>query len=228
MAAAIVDEERSLPKRHLIAQNYCNFLCSPKDVDSNVAIMNFHYAYPEVVRVNWNWGRPVSYDESGFLTVPADTGYRKQAWNFLIAGGAVYDGLDLTFYPQYERGDLKEPNGPAGGGPELRRQLGLIISWLSRFDPANLAPANHVIRKAPGAVARALADPGEIYAVYLDGEGPTPLELDVPAGTYSAEWYHPSSGKAEPVKMHRHPGGSLSLLSPAYTEDLALLVRRVP
>jgi hypothetical protein len=48
--------------------------------------------------VQWNYGlgRPISYDESGFLGVQ-DASYRRHAWNFLVSGGSVFDGLDYSF-----------------------------------------------------------------------------------------------------------------------------------
>ena len=42
IASLIVKEENLMPKKHLIAQNYCNFKCPVTDVDSAISIMNFH------------------------------------------------------------------------------------------------------------------------------------------------------------------------------------------
>src|SRR5262249_38995311 len=45
--SVIRSEESSLPNRHLIAQNFTNFRFPLYEVDPNVSILNFHYAYPE-------------------------------------------------------------------------------------------------------------------------------------------------------------------------------------
>lgn len=66
IAQTIVNTEATLPKQHLIAQNYSNFKTSLRDVDANVSILNFHYAWPEAVVMNLGWRRPIGFDESGF------------------------------------------------------------------------------------------------------------------------------------------------------------------
>jgi len=66
MARVITDTEKKLPSRHLIAQNYCNFKESLADVADEISVLNFHYAWPDAVRMNYGWNRPVGFDESGF------------------------------------------------------------------------------------------------------------------------------------------------------------------
>ena len=41
--------EAKLPKRHLIAQNYANFVASVRELAPNVGVVNFHYSYPAAV-----------------------------------------------------------------------------------------------------------------------------------------------------------------------------------
>ncbi|MDO8951478.1 MAG: hypothetical protein Q7U86_02575, partial [Draconibacterium sp.] len=64
MAKTVVETELQLPKKHLIAQNYTNFMHSLDKVDPNISILNFHYVWPEAVWMNYGWNRPVSFDES--------------------------------------------------------------------------------------------------------------------------------------------------------------------
>ena len=42
----------------------------------------------------------------------------------MLAGGSVFDGLDYSFIVGHEDGTDTEPNGPGGGSPELRKELG--------------------------------------------------------------------------------------------------------
>lgn len=51
VAEWITDEEASLPHRHLIAQDCCNFRYPMRQLIPGVSIVNFHYAYPEAVSV---------------------------------------------------------------------------------------------------------------------------------------------------------------------------------
>ncbi len=91
-----------------------------------------------------------------------------------------------------------------------------------------LKPDNSVIKGGlPNhAHARALVEPGKQYAIYIFGGTQANLELDIPAGTYRVQWLHPSTGQAEKLERLKHPGGPVTLPSPAYTPDLALTLRR--
>ena len=96
IAATVAETEKHLPKQHLIAQNYTNFKASIEKVDPNVDILNFHYVWPEAVWLNYGWDRPVVFDESGFAG-NSDTTYLRQAWQFMLAGGAGFNNLDYSF-----------------------------------------------------------------------------------------------------------------------------------
>ena len=85
----ITSEESSLPDKQLVAQNYCNFYSSARELLPGVSIINFHYAYPEAPRSNDGLGTALSYDETGFLG-HADAAYLRQAWNFMLSGGSVF------------------------------------------------------------------------------------------------------------------------------------------
>lgn len=96
VASWIGDEEAMLPNRQLIAQNFANFRYPLPEADQAVSILNFHYAYPEAVRLNYGWDRVIGLDETGFAD-PDDATYRRQAWYFLLAGGGLYNNLDYSF-----------------------------------------------------------------------------------------------------------------------------------
>jgi len=46
--------------------------------------------------------------------------------------------------------------------------------------------------------------------------------LAISVGTYKAEWLNTKTGKIEKTEAIDHKGGALRLMSPAYTEDIAL------
>ncbi len=59
----------------------------------------------------------IGNNETGFKGT-ADTPYRIQAWDFLMAGGALYNNLDYSFTVGHERGDFQYPrNRPAAAAP---------------------------------------------------------------------------------------------------------------
>ena len=109
---------------HLIAQNIANGSQKIENANAAVSIFNFHYATPpDAVTVNRGLGKVIGDDETGFKGT-ADATYRGEAWDFVLAGGGVFDNLDYSFTAGHESGDFPLPAGqPGGGGAELRRQL---------------------------------------------------------------------------------------------------------
>jgi hypothetical protein len=226
VAEWIRDEESRLPVRHLIAQNYCNFRLPVRDLIAGVDVVNFHYAYPEAALRNYGLGKAISYDETGFLG-REDSAYRRQAWNFLLSGGSVFDSLDYSFTAGHEDGSYSRANGPGGGSAALRRQLHVLREFLDSFSLAELRPNPGVVKRSPGVTPRVLSSAGKEYAIYLDGAGPTDLTLTLPLGQYSAEWINVETGEIELREIFRHSGGEKQLTSPPFRDGIALRVKRI-
>lgn len=224
IVSAIAEEEARLGRRHLIAQNYCNFGRPLRDLDARVSILNFHYAWPEAATWNLGWERVLAFDETGFAG-PADETYREQAWSFLLSGGAVFSHLDYSFAVGREDGTA-DNDAPGGGSPALRRQLRVLLEFLSGFDLPALAPRPDVVVRAPGAVVRALGAEGRAYALYVRGDGETVLTVSLPAGRYREEWVDTKTGAIARAAVFTHGGGTRDLASPSYARDVALRLSR--
>jgi hypothetical protein len=226
VAEWITKEESALPNRHLIAQNYCNFRLSIRKLLDGVDIVNFHYAYPEAALLNYGLGKAISYDETGFLG-REDDAYRRQAWNFMLSGGSVFDSLDYSFTPGHEDGTDLEPNGPGGGSPTLRRQLHVLRDFLQALSLVDLRPDVQTVKHASGVTARTLSIPGREYGIYLDGSGPSDMRLDLPAGQYAGEWVNVRTGTIEKSETFRHAGGDKVLQAPNFQNGIALRLKKV-
>jgi hypothetical protein len=212
--------------RHLIAQNYANFGVPVRDLAPGVSIVNFHYAYPAAVEANYGLGKVIGYDETGFLGL-LDAVYLRQAWNFLLSGGALFNHLDYSFSVGHEDGADTDPNGPGGGSPKLRRQIGILGRLLNSLDLTTLSRDNAVVAHADGVYAHALSTRAGDYLIYLDGDGPSTLTLQLPAGSYTAGWLDPETGQATEIPRFLHKGGTHRLDVPAFKGGLALrIVRR--
>jgi hypothetical protein len=236
----IVDAEKGLEHRHLIAQNIANGAAKVEKPNPHVSVFNFHYATPPTtVGLNERLNRPIGDDETGFKGT-GDRAYRTEGWDFLIAGGAVYSNLDYSFSCKHSDGTFKVTTSPGGGGPELRRQLGILKRFLDGFDLVRMKPENALLRKqritpepapkegkpGPGPTARVLAERGRQYAVYVRGGVAAELTLELPAGAYRAEWLNPRTGAVDRAEAFQHGGGERALVSPAYAEDIALRLTR--
>ena len=223
----LVAAEKGLPHKHLIAQNIANGRKKIRNPNPAVSIFNFHYATPpDTVAMNYGLNKAIGDDETGFKG-SGDFVYRAEGWDFLLAGGAVYSNLDYSFTPDHEAGTAK-PKAPGGGGANLRKQLQILKDFIHAFEFIQMAPDNSVIvGGVPAkATARALADKGRQYAVYVRGGRQADLVLDLPAGSYRAEWIDTKTGAVAKKEPFRHAGGKRTLASPPYSQDIALAIRR--
>jgi hypothetical protein len=224
VAEWITQEEAALPAHHLIAQNYSNFRASIRKGSPGVDIVNFHYAYPDAVLLNYGLNKAIAYDETGFLGRDDDA-YRRQAWNFMLSGGSIFDALDYSFSPGHEDGQDLEPNGPGGGSPTFRHQLKILREFLNKFSILDLRPDATAVKHASGVVAHALSNPGREYAIYLDGKGPTEVTLSLPFGDYKAEWFNTKTGATDKTEDF-NVSGDKTLTSPAFDNGIALRLTR--
>ncbi len=224
VAEWITSEEASLPNKHLIAQNYCDFGLPVRGLVPAVSIVNFHYAYPEAASSNYGLGKAVAYDETGFLGRD-DGAYLRQAWNFMLSGGSAFDNLDYSFTVGHEDGTDLAPNGPGGGSPTLRRELGILSAFLGKLPLLDLEPDSQTVKHAGGTYPRVLSNPGRQYAIYLDGSGPVEVVLELAAGRYSGEWIDPRTGSDMRLEAFQHGGGRKTLRTPEFRDGIALRLR---
>jgi hypothetical protein len=229
IAKVIHETENSLPNKHLIAQNIANGSVKIEKPNPLVSIFNFHYSNPpDSVALNYHLNRVIAFDETGFKGIQ-DRPYRTDGWEFIIAGGGVYNNLDYSFTTSHERGTFVLPESqPGGGGPELRKQLKILKDFINSFDFIRMKPDNSVIKGGVpnGATARALVEHGRAYAIYIKEGTQANLVVELPKGTYRVEWLNPRTGQIEKSERLQHAGGNATLPSPQYSEDIALRIVR--
>jgi len=227
IADTIADTEADYKAKHLIAQNIANKYQKITDPNPRVSIFNFHYAKPpDTVTDNYGLNRAIGDDETGF----AGSGpkpYRIEGWDFIIAGGAVYDNLDYSFTVGHEDGTAKI-NAPGGGGAVLHKQLGILSNFINSFDFIKMKPDNSIIKGGipEKATARALVENGRAYAIYINGGNEAQLQVELPKGKYAADWINTKTGKSDKKESFDHPGGNRALKSPQYQDDIALQIIR--
>jgi len=227
IAQTIAGAEAGFAAKHLIAENIANGKAQITNPLPQVSIFNFHYASPpDTVAMNYGLNRVIADDETGFKGT-ADFWYRREGWEFLLAGGAIYSNLDYSFTCQKPDGSHVVTTSPGGGGRELRRQLAILKRFVEGFEFVRMKPGAGTVRANQGTV-RALVEEGKAYAIYVHGPSPVQLAIDLPAGSYQAEWIGTRSGKAEGSQPLAHAGGAAKLVSPAFVEDIALKVTSVP
>ncbi len=227
IAETIAKAEGGFDARHLIAQNIANKGKKVERPNRLVSIFNFHYAKPpDTVAENYDLNRVIGDDETGFAGSEAKP-YRLEGWDFIIAGGGVYDNLDYSFTVGHEDGTAGI-SAPGGGGQMLHKQLAILKDFINGFEFVRMRPDNSVIKGGvpQKATARVLAEKGRSYAIYINGGSEASLSVELPAGSYRADWVNTKTGKIDKRQDFRHSGGRLTLASPTYVDDIALRILR--
>ncbi|MCI0332959.1 MAG: cellulase family glycosylhydrolase, partial [Planctomycetes bacterium] len=131
IADVITEAERDVPQRHLISQNVANGSAKIEDPHPQVSIFNFHYAVPpDAVAANYDLGKVIGDNETGFRGT-SDAMYRMEGWDFVIAGGGLFNHLDYSFVAGQEDGTFHYPaSQPGGGSATLRRQLKILSDFI--------------------------------------------------------------------------------------------------
>ncbi|NLJ42179.1 MAG: cellulase family glycosylhydrolase [Bacteroidales bacterium] len=244
MTGIIEGIEKGLPRKHLISQNIENFSLKVENPHPAVSIFNFHYAQPPVtVEMNYGLNKPVGDNETGFRGIE-DVHYRTEGWDFMTAGGALYNNLDYSFTTDNEDGSFQFPaTQPGGGGAKLRSQLSMLKSVFGEIDFIKMKPVNYSCKPVlpEKATVRILAEEGRQYLVYINNWHPQKEEpplnenlnqenfrvpVELPSGNYSCEWIDPVTGRRTKLIVNGHEGGEHEFIPPSLTEDIVLLIKK--
>jgi len=240
IADTIIRTEADLPKKHLVSMNIANGKKKVVKPHKGVSIFNFHYCVPpDTVAMNYGLGKVIGENETGFRG-RHDFLYRSEGWDFLLAGGGLYNNLDYSFTPKHPDGTLLKYKSPGGGSPALRKQLRILKEFLYSFDFVRMKPDNSLVKSASGGLsARVLGRRGKAYAIYIRVPLPrkpknirnhlkdrvkTTLVLNLPAGQYRTEWVNVKTGKTIQSEKIAHKDGEATLKSPEFANDVALRV----
>ncbi|MFD1144678.1 cellulase family glycosylhydrolase [Larkinella insperata] len=234
IADILVETEKNLSNKHLITQNIANGSAKIEKPHPAVSVFNFHYATPpKTVPLNYGLNKVIGDNETGFRGI-ADSTYRKEGWEFLLAGGGLYNNLDYSFTTVAPDGTYKPgAKSPGGGSPALRRQLGYLKAFMENLDFIRMQPDSVLLSGSLPARVRvhALSEAGKQYALYVyNGNHPKErqslnLTLTLPAGRYKLTFVEPETGQKNRRKL-RHPGGSTTLITPAFGADLAITLTK--
>jgi hypothetical protein len=240
IADEIVEAEKEFARKHLISRNVANGQALVEKPHPAVSILNFHYCVPpDVVAMNYHLDRAIGENETGFRGSD-DLLYRGEAWAFLLAGGALYNNLDYSFTPEHPGGTFLDYQSPGGGSAALRKQLGVLKSFLGDLDFVQMKPQADVVKStSPKLTSYALVNPGKAYAVYLHTPLPKKpkdisehrltdatavVEIELPPGKYRTKWVSTQNGLGDESEPIEHDGGTMELTSPVFSDDIALRI----
>ncbi|MCX6929933.1 MAG: hypothetical protein NT154_42985 [Verrucomicrobia bacterium] len=232
IADVIVGTEKTLPNRHLISQNIANGSQQITLPHPAVSIFSFHYASPpKALAENYALNKAIGDNETGFKGTN-DAPYRAEAWEFILAGGALYNNLDYSFVAGHERGDFVYPTSqPGGGNATFRCQMTVLRDFIHGFEFVRMKPdKGFLLSGVPEKFyVQALMEEGKQYAAhFLDPGDATArslsLSIALPAGQYRIEWVDVLSGAAIRRERVKSPG-RITITSPEFRREIALSIR---
>ena len=229
MTAVVADAEKDFPFKHLISNNIANGYKKIAEPRPYVSIYNFHYAQPPVtVDMNYHLDKVIGDNETGFLGIE-DVKYRSEAWNFILAGGGLFDNLDYSFTVGNEDGGfIVEKGQPGGGGKPLRNEFKILAEFMRSLDFINMKPVKEEAVKTDeqNLSIRALSKGDDLLALYLFRKDTinksSAFEINLSAGSYSITWTDTKTANEQSQELNDHIGGMVKINSPAFYEDLAM------
>lgn len=234
MTGVIIDAEKDFPDKHLISNNIANNHQKVESPRAGVSIYNFHYARPPItVDENYRLNKVIGDNETGFDGID-DAKYRLEAWNFILAGGGLFNNLDYSFTAGREDGTFfVNKTQPGGGGKTLRNQLRILAEFMKNFDFVNSSPVSDriFVSGQEGDInIRALTVKDEVYTAYLSRKDTiskvSKIEAELSAGSYSMIWTDTKTGTRSPAELKDHKGGRASITTPGFSQDIVLLLRK--
>lgn len=235
MIQTFVETERHLPKKHLIAVNFANGYLPIQNLNPAISILNFHYSSPPaVVPMNWHWNRPIVFDETAGFAGHKALDRRREAWAFLLSGGAGYDNLDPSFATDDPTGSgrVAQADGTYDCR-DVRSQLGILKRFMDGLDLVHFRPNPQLLQTWVGSASETwygMEHPDKAYVVYFKGgEAPrkTSFAMDVPKGRWRIRWFTPRDGNLQENPSALESSGVWLGETPAFTEDLVLWLTRL-
>jgi hypothetical protein len=226
MAQVLHDAESALPKKHLIARNHANFRGKIGQKDQHASVYHFHYAHPNAVTDNWHLGQPICCDETGFNGT-GDDPYRRQAWRFFLAGGAMFNHLDYSFTVEHPDG-TDQQDAPGGGSPKLRQQLAYLKETLTNERIWEMAPMPDIVQKLENAHAWAMGtkDKKRII-VFVEGftSAQWLLHLKLPAQRYTLQFLDPMESTSLMTLVQKTKNGEIAVAGTPAMKESVIIIR---
>ena len=89
-----------------------------------------------------------------------------------------------------------------------------------------MSPDTRTAVHAGGIQVRLLSNRKDVFAAYLDGNGPSTLILDLPPGVYRGEWVNTETGATTSIPALTAAQNHTKIATPAFTGGMALQLRR--
>ncbi len=151
-----------------------------------------------------------------------------EAWEFILAGGALYNNLDYSFTAGHEDGTFQYPDKqPGGGNRDFRQQMKVLKDFIHSFDFVRMKPALGELKNklAKDVRCQMLAERGKQYAIYVKSPAAVELELELPQGNYFFDQTNAITGFTIETVSIEHEGGSVKIKTPDGVKEVAIRLK---
>jgi len=208
----IVDEEPKLPWKHFISVDlsFGATVVTPAELEKYWPLVyGFNTTYDDGCDfpvLNRGVNKVFAYNENGFRGTEAEV-YRVIGWNYMMAGGAMYNNLDYSFTVDHEDGTGQNPQSPGSNDPKMQLHMSILLACMNSIPFVEMQPSDDVVTGG-GYAARALASPGKADAVFFSGNGLISPSVNLPVGNYVLEWVDILTGTVQDAEVFSHSGGN--------------------
>ena len=252
LADVVVEAEKPLPKKHLLAVQVEGPVGGPLDLSgtSKVNVIVNQYVWQAGFQMGGMRGleleyahkKPIELNETDWYPLwyrgDAVADSRVEAWEFVVGGGGSFNHLNGRF-------TAADPAGKTPDNARILSALKHLRDFMYSFDFLKMSPdKTFVLDGIPaGVYCRGISELGKQYALYhhhskykengtssymvTPGSYTENLELVLPSGTYKADWVDPASGNLLGTETFTHHGGNRIFATPKHAVDIALRIKRL-
>jgi hypothetical protein len=240
----------TLPQKHLLGQQLQGPINGPIDFTNNpdvsVIVTQYIWQTPDeqvggmkALDYLYDRNKPIDLNETGYY--PLDSWYsgdkvgavRAEAWEFMVGGGSSFNNLNGMY-------SVRDPAGTAAPNEPVLKTMQCLKQFMEGFEFLRMRPdRSFVVGGLPaGVYCRGMSESGKQYALYhhhcrrkeyvYEAEPGAYQErfiLDLPSGTYQADWIDPSTGVVLENERFAHAGGQRPILTPKHVLDVALRIK---
>jgi hypothetical protein len=251
LVEVVKQTENALPRRHLLGQQIQGPVGGPVDFtahpDVSVIVTQYIWETPDeqvggmkALDHLYNRNKPIDLNETGYY--PLSSWYegdkagdvRVEAWEFMVGGGSSFNNLNAIY-------TVRDPAGRSAENVQVLQTMQKLKEFIEGFNFMKMRPDRKFVASGmpDGVFYRGMSEPGEQYALYhhhsqlkpyvykvVPGVYEERLVLDLPAGTYRADWVNPSDGIVLASETLTLPGGRRQFPTPKHAVDLALRIKR--
>ena len=251
LADVVVEVEKNLPKKHLLAVQVEGPVGGPLDLSASpkvTVIVNqyvwqagFQMGGMKGLELEYARNKPIEFNETDWYPIwyrgDAVADSRVEAWEFVVGGGGSFNHLNGRY-------TAADPAGKTADNAQILSALKHLREFMYSFDFLKMTPdKTFVLDGIPaGVYCRGISEPGNQYALYhhhskykeegtssyivTPGSYTENLELVLPSGTYKADWVDPASGATLGSETFTHHGGNRIFATPKHAVDIALRIKR--